>query len=205
VEFINQRRPLYPATSLLIDAITTAAVIWYSQIIFVPFAIYLTNRSNLRISSGNQVNACDSSSWGICVSLRWKQARRVPTYPHIRPTLFWIPAYSKEIPSWSLLIPHTCQWRVLVRGRRKTKKDSQLTILSHRTMRHLLGLGQFRAIWRYLDSYPHLPFLFIVSYLDEFINSCICSQTLKFASEENGWQWLDETPILTREKSTSSS
>jgi len=139
------------------------------------------------------------------VSLRWKQARRVPTYPHIRPTLFWTPAYSKEIPSWSLLIPHTCQWRVLVRGRRKTKKDSQLTILSHRTMSHLLGLGQFRAIWRYLDSYPQLPFLFIFSYLDEFINSCICSQTLKFASEENGWQWLDETPILTREKSTSSS
>ena len=169
--------------------------------ILFSFAIYLTNRSNLPISSGNQVNACDYSSRGIHVSLRWKQAWRVLTYPHIRPTPFWTPAYSKAISSWSLLIPHTCQWLVLVRGRRKTKRDSQLTILSHRTMRHLLGFGQFKAIWKYLDSYPHLPFLFIVSYLDGIINSFNCSQTQKCTSEESKRQWLDETSILIKEKS----
>ena len=35
VGFINQSRKLYPATPLLVDAITTAAVLWYSQLVFV--------------------------------------------------------------------------------------------------------------------------------------------------------------------------
>jgi len=127
VGFINQRHQLYPATSLLIDAITTAAALWYSQITLFPFSIYLTHRSNLRISSGKQVSAYDSSSWGICVSLRWKQAWRVPTYPHIRPTSFWIPAYNKEFPSWPLLIPHSCQWRFRSWSK-KIRKEKQRKI-----------------------------------------------------------------------------
>ena len=57
--------------------------LWYGihKSFLFPFAIYLTNRSNLRISSGNQVNACDSSSWGMWCFFKIKASTESPHIP----------------------------------------------------------------------------------------------------------------------------